>query len=69
MVKNFSKGYSTAASVQPTLCNEKGVRFKDLSPYIPLSTQTGGRLPMKWRGVHPEGDKGGEVKKRLKILS
>jgi len=32
-----------------------GFYILNTSPPCPLSTQTGGRLPMKWRGVHHEG--------------
>jgi hypothetical protein len=34
----------------------------NLSPFVPLSPASGGIFNMKWRGVHPEGEIGGEVK-------
>jgi len=41
------------------ICEDREDRNKVcvLEPHshIPLSTQTGGRLPISWRGVHPEG--------------
>ncbi len=35
---------------------------QDLSPLVPLSPAFGGIFDIKWRGVHPEGETGGEVK-------